>query len=337
MRVNPLTGRRTVYTPDRAGRRFDVPGRARPPASAVPGYDPDCPFCPGNEDQLAEIVVESPAPAGADHGAGWQIRIVGNRFPIVTADGALGLEGDGARGRHEVVVDSPRHDRDLADMTEAELAAVVEAYRARVAALEEAGHEHVLIFRNRGLSGGASLVHPHAQILAADFLPAGIADQEARARAHYDATGRVLALDMLADERHDGRRLVAARGRFHAFVPHAAEVPFELWILPDSPQARFAALGGADLADFAGLLGDMLRRLRVALPDPSHNFTIVGASRSAGAAPWAQWAFRLYPRLTRPGGFEVATGIAVNPSLPEADAAALRDAAAGAPAAGGAT
>ena len=327
MRVNPLTGRRTVYTPDRAGRRFDVPGRTRAPAVA-PGYDPACPFCPGNEEHLAEIVAETPALPNADHGADWQIRIVRNRYPIVMPAGPLDLEGDGARGRHEVVVDSPRHDRDIADMAEAEIVALVEAYRARVAALEAAGHEHVLLFRNRGLFGGASLVHPHAQIVATDFLPPGIADQEARARAHYEAEGRPLALDMLAAERRDGRRMVATRGRFHAFVPQAAEVPFELWILPEFRQARFTDLGGGDLADFAGLMGDMLRRLRAALPDPSHNFAVVCASRSARAAPWAQWAFRLYPRLTRPGGFEVATGISVNPSLPEADAAALRGAAA---------
>ncbi|MHA1114468.1 MAG: galactose-1-phosphate uridylyltransferase [Alphaproteobacteria bacterium] len=329
MRINPLTGRRTVYTPDRAGRRFDVPGRAPTPVPPAPRHDAACPFCPGNEAQLEEILAESPASGDAGSEAVWRTRVVGNRYPVVTPAGALDVESDGARGRHEVIIESPFHDRDLADMTEDELVAVIAAYGARVALLEGAGHEHVVLFRNRGLTGGASLVHPHAQIIATDFLPAAIARQEARARRHHEATGRVLALDMLADERRDGRRLVARAGRFHAFVPHAAEVPFELWILSEARQASFAELDGDGLADFARLLGDMLRRLRAGLPDPSYNFAIVGVSRSARPAPWAQWIFRLYPRLTRPGGFEIATGVAVNPSLPEADAATLRGAADG--------
>jgi UDPglucose--hexose-1-phosphate uridylyltransferase len=284
------------------------------------------------------IRYEAPPPV-ATGTAPWATRSVENRYPVLRPD-ASPVTGAGAcdhlRGAHEVIVETPRHDHDLTAMTPAELRAAVTVYRDRQAALEERWGWATL-FRNRSGQAGASLVHPHAQIVAAERAPPPVRAREARAGAYLARHGRTYVGDAIARARRAGeggagRIVVLDRGDgFVALVPHAAEVPLEVWLAPERPEASFGALGdGAELGAFADALGLLLRGLGACTGAASYNFAIVSASRashtSRAAGPAWHWYLRLRPRLGQPGGFEVATGVAVNPSLPEHDALRLREA-----------
>lgn len=322
IRVNPVTGRAVVIAPQRA-QRF-VPGSLsddtlHPP---LPPHDPNCPFCLGQEAHLERLVQEMPSPINEP----WQARVVLNKYPILAAS-ASPLIASAVAGRHEVVIESPRHDADIATLSSPERDAVMRTYRDRALRLwSESRHQAVILFRNRGAKGGATLAHPHGQVVAPDFAPPGLVEEEARAAADHRTRGMGTLGHMLAAELADGRRIVEAGPEHVAFVPFAAEVPGELWIAPRVPEAGWWRLDDAGVHRLGAFLVRQLNRIRARMNDPDYCFAVVGATRAAAAEPWAHWRIVVYPRLHRAGGFELATGMAVNSRLPEESAADLRGA-----------
>ncbi len=321
IRHDRRTGRHSLVVPARARR----PGQARAAAGAA------CPFCPGNEDLLPGIVWQSP-----DGDGGWRVRVVPNRFAIVAETAAMAAAGGplarrAAIGRHEVIIEHPRHDLDLAAMPPDHLRHVVTAYRAtyrRLAALP--GMRMTLLFRNHGAAAGASQRHPHAQAVALAAVPPAVAAERRRLRAYHRRTGDCAICEMARRDADAGDRVVCRNDGFIAVVPFAATAPCEVWLLPRRHRADFGAIDDDECAALAALLRDVLRRLRAALDDPPYNFAISSAAGDAASAPHLHWYLRLVPGTTTPGGFELGTGWSVNPSSPEADAALLRAAAPGA-------
>jgi UDPglucose--hexose-1-phosphate uridylyltransferase len=330
LRQDKASGRWVVIAPER-GRRPREWAADGVPADRLPAFDPACPFCPGNEALLPGIVAERPA----EDVPGWRTRVVPNKFPALGRDGRLGTQAQGiytmaaARGRHEVVIETPCHNADLALMSRQAVAAVIATYRQRYDELmRQSDIRSVVVFRNYGRAAGASLRHPHSQIIALAMVPPGIEAREAWGRRQYDATGACVCCEIVAFELEDRRRLVLESDRFVAFVPFAAASPFELWLVPKRHQASFAEIGEDEQADLANLLGCALRRLRCALADPPYNTVIETASKDDAGAPHLHWYLRIVPNLVTPGGFELGSGLTINPSVPEDDAATLRSVAA---------
>jgi UDPglucose--hexose-1-phosphate uridylyltransferase len=322
VRENRVTGKRILYAPSRGRRPHDSRlGKEAPPS---PSHRADCPFCPGNEAQLPGILLEIPGRRGAP----WGARVAPNKYPALVADDAAARAAripPLARGRHEVIVETPRHDRDLARMSRAEVETVIEVYHRRTGALRaENRFGGIFLFRNHGAAAGTSLIHPHSQIMATVAAPPEARRREARARRYFEREGRSLFADMLAFERAEGRRMVEENEHFAAFVPFAAETPCEIWILPQRQMADFAEIEWEEKRALAAILRNCLRRLHRRLGDPAYRYVLISASRAATSQPWFCWYLRIYPQLSIPAGFELASGLSVNPSLPEKDAATLR-------------
>ncbi len=331
MRQNAITREWTLYAPVRSRRPHDP--QAPSPAESSPlgstersEYEPGCPFCPGNEAQLAPVIVETPAVEG---GRPWQTRVVRNKFPVLAPSaearcvdrGAYAVMG--ARGRHEVLIESARHNDDLAVMSLAAVEAVIETYHQRyLAALE--GEAVTLLFRNRGPRAGASLSHPHAQLIAPPVVPPRIQRREAAAHEFYEHHGRCGYCDLLAQETTERERVVLANEWLTAFVPYTAETPFETWLMPRRHAADFGAVTVEEKADLAAALREILRRLRNRAGDPDYNLIVRTATRSATHAPYLHWHVQIRPRVALEAGFEIESGMHINTSLPEMDAAVLR-------------
>lgn len=290
-------------------------------------YDPACPFCPGNERMLPTIIAETPREAAP----GWQLRVVTNKYPALSPDGMPRRVIDGAHirlsgfGYHEVIVESPRHDADLTSLSDLDIGVVVAAYRARFKVL--AAREHirsVVVFRNHGGEAGASLVHPHSQVIAAAMVPPKIAAAVQWARARFAETGCCAMCQDIRAEVRAKRRVVEVTEHFLTSVPFAAASPFEIRIVPLRHCATFAATDAAELADFGAALRRALLRLKLALDDPSYNFMIESATPGTSDAPSSHWCLKIVPGLVTPAGFELASGIRINPSEPEVDAKVLR-------------
>jgi UDPglucose--hexose-1-phosphate uridylyltransferase len=326
LRQDRVTGGWVIVAPQRSRRPQARAAGERPPVR--PPFDPSCPFCPGNEGQLPGIVTETKS----QHAIGWSVRVVPNKYPAVqNSKDARG--GDGARpahGVHQVIIDSPRHDAELASMSADELEVAVAAYRERTRSLlGQDGIAAAVMFRNYGQRAGASLVHPHAQVVALDIVPPRVAAMGDWMKRYHREHGRCATCDELAHERKDGARVVDENDAFIALVPYAAEHPYEIWIVPKRHQASFAALADGELGAFAGLLGSAMRRLRSALDDPPYNFVIDSAPKDEREAPHWHWRLRIVPDIATWGGFELGSGLPINPSSPENDAVLLRGAATG--------
>ncbi len=325
IRQNKVTREWVVYAAARGQRPTDF-GSGRRERKELPPRAEDCPFCPGNEQRLKGIVMETAGPAYP----GWQTRVVPNKFPAVTPEGGTDrfLRGIhlamGGYGCHEVIIENPVHNRQIGCMSLEEVSVIVETYHRRYIQLtEEHRNKLILIFRNHGEKAGTSLVHPHSQIIVVGVIPQHVRWRDLEAQRYFDEWGRCVLCDVVAFELGERCRVVWDNPAFLSFVPFAAEVPFEIWIVPKRHQADFSHLAHEEKDLFAEALQGSLRRLHQRLHDPDYNYIINAAARSRADEPYLHWYLQIRPRLTTRAGFEIGSGISINPTLPEENAAIL--------------
>ncbi len=324
IRHDRISGAWSIVAPER-GRR-PMSHSPRPGGVVEPPFVHDCPFCPGNERLLPSIIQETPASAPP----GWQVRVVPNRYPAVEQGGGEeavltpSCQSFPGFGRHEVIVEHPRHDRDLATMSQGEVLAVMETYRARYRAMmDDANIQSVVLFRNHGDNAGASIAHPHSQVVGLATVPPLVRERAEYARRYHTREGRCPFCDLIVRERKERRRVVAQNDHFLAVVPFAAQAPFEIWLVPLAHGSSFRAVSDRELHDLSGILHGILGAYRRQLHDPEYNFAIHSSPREQEQAPHLHWFLQILPRLATAAGFELGTGMQVNPSVPENDAALL--------------
>jgi UDPglucose--hexose-1-phosphate uridylyltransferase len=318
----------TIIAPERH-RRPRVWRSRRPAAEPTSQFDPTCPFCPGNESLLPKILWELPSAEPP----GWQTRVVPNKFPAVTTERLNEPCSDGiytaaeGYGYHEVIIETPRHNGNLEQSSDADVRALIATYHRRyLKLLARPLIRSVILFRNHGADAGASLRHPHSQIIALRMKPPLMHSRELAVRRFRRETGHCAICEILDFEQQDGRRVVLETPFFLAIVPYAASAPFEIWMIPKHHQADFGEATEAEQYQLATTLRRVLLRLRSALNDPPYNYVINSASKGAAGRQYLHWYLRLVPDLVVPAGFELGAGLPINPSIPEEDAALLRSA-----------
>jgi UDPglucose--hexose-1-phosphate uridylyltransferase len=324
LRQNIITRDWVIIARDRSRRpnEFAVPRAAPTP---IPRYDPACPFCPGNESMtVSEVFRDS-------DGANWRVRIVGNKFPALLPDGETERRIQGIHrsmrgvGFHEVVIEHPRHDLSPALYPAADLARVLLAFRHRSKQLRDDPRvEAVIIFKNHGEAAGTSLIHPHAQIAATPVVPNQIRRRLEEAIRYFDDTGTCVYCQTVREELRARERIVCETPHFVAFIPYAALSPFHIWIFPRRHCSSFEDIFDSELEDFAEILHEVLLRLYLALGNPDYNFTLRSLPAREPQRDYAHWYLALVPRVSRVAGFEMGSGMYINPSVPEESAEFLR-------------
>ncbi|MGW5718534.1 galactose-1-phosphate uridylyltransferase [Amycolatopsis sp. NPDC003865] len=280
-----------------------APGRQDRPHHLGPA---GCPFCPGAGEDTPPETWRLP-----DAGGGWRVRAVPNRYAL--------------SDKHEIVIESPRHDWDLATGTEAEVADVLTAWQHRLRALRPSAAQ-VVVFRNHGLAAGISLAHPHSQVAGLPVLSAGTRRELETARTHHRDRGRRPADEHLRAALSEGKRIVFADDHAVAYTPFAPIAAYEVRIVPHHPRADFAAATAEEIHAAAGCLRAVLAALRAELADPAYNVVLRTAPRGYESAPFLAWSLQVVPRLEVPAGLELATGVPVTTVVPEHAAARLRTA-----------
>ncbi len=320
IRLNQTTQEWVIYAPSRRFRPEDFQAQTNIEATVIDNNH-NCPFCAVSEEIILEMHRKS--------SDSWQTRVVLNKYPALIPLGKPKRKTEGmyltmpGYGSHEVIIEHPQHDRHLALMDLEEVETTIETYHQRYLALmADANNLLVIIFRNYGKKAGASLKHPHSQIIATSVVPQRRRWQEEAAQRYFDRLGECVYCDIIKHELEtcSGRRIVGENETFIAFVPYAAEVPCEVWIIPKLHQADFGSITPKEKKDFASLLKDILSRMYYKLNNPDYNYVINTNARYKAEEPQVHWYCQILPRLTTTAGFELATGMSINPSLPEIDA-----------------
>jgi UDPglucose--hexose-1-phosphate uridylyltransferase len=327
LRKDPVLGRWVII----AGERGRRPNPFREYASRVQ-TDDGCPFCPGREGMTPpEILAYRPDGDGAN-APRWTVRVVPNRFPALRIEGSLDKRPEGLYdkmrgvGAHEVVIETPDHDADAPGYSARQMEEVLHAYRDRMTdLLHDTRFRYVLVFKNHGAAAGATLAHPHSQIIALPIVPIRIESELAGAAQYHAYRGRCIYCDILAQEIADGRRLVAQNAEFVAVAPYASRFPFEVSILPRGHDPFFWSITRHQTEALAQILKDVLRRYKLALKDPPYNYVIHTAPPGDPHPERYHWQVEVMPKLTEVAGFEWGSGFYINPTPPEEAAAHLRE------------
>ena len=320
IRVDPLSGLRTIIAPARAERPFAFVSPAEHLSTAS-----EDPFAAGNERQTPPELYA--LRAASEDATSWRVRVFDNLYPALEED-APESERDAkpdlftameARGAHEVIVNSSRPVTSLVELSADELAEAVETWRERMRAHAGAACLHLSV--NEGYSAGASIPHTHAQLYALAFVPAMIARERERFAAYATRTmGGNLLGDLVQEEVHRRERVVATDEEAVLLAPFASILPYQLMIAPRRPRPRFEEPGPAG----TGLLRDALERLvRVHGGGVPLNLWVRSAPRGADHFCWR---IDIVPRLSGLAGLELGTGLHLNSVAPEQAASALRDA-----------
>lgn len=309
------------------------------------GYDHDsprsgkigtCPFCYGNEAHTPPEIIALRDPNTAPNAPGWQVRVVSNKFPALQIEGELDRRGIGLYdmsngvGAHEVIIETPYHDKDISDLQVSELTNVLQFCCQRTLDLEkDRRFKYIMIFKNYGASAGASLEHPHTQIIALPMVPKSVKEELVGARDYFEYRERCIFCDMLRQEQQDKERIIMENRNFIAFCPFVSRFPFEIWVMPKKHTSFFCQTPYEVIPDMAVVLKGIVARIKKVFGDTSYNFIIHTApvNSEAGSMEGFHWHLEFLPKLTRVAGFEWGTGFYIVPTPPEIAAKYLREAA----------
>ena len=324
LRYNIINREWVVIATERAKRPHDFV-RPKESIKLIPEFRQDCPFCPGNEGDLSGETFR----IGSKEK--WDTRSIYNKFPALSPKEKLVRHNDGiyhsisGYGIAEVIIESPKHNLNIALMSDEEVENIVRAYKSRYLSLQnKKGIESVIIFRNHGQGAGTSLEHPHSQLIATPIVPPQIRNRVESAMAFFDVTGKCIFCSVLEQELVARKRVIHENGTFVSFVPYAGAAPFVTWIFPRRHMPSFGDINDAEVKGLASILKTTSSKLYYGLNNPDFNYTIRSIPVKEDGSAYFHWYLAIVPRITMPAGFEVGSGIFINSSLPEESAEFLR-------------
>ena len=327
LRRDPIHGRWVIISTERGRRPSDFVMEERRP---IGGF---CPLCEGNEDKTPPEIIAFRDNGTSPNTPGWTLRVVSNKFPALRIEGELNREGEGiydkmnGLGAHEVVIETPRHYETLTTLPLKAVENVLWAYRERMTDLKRDQRlRYVLVFKNHGVSAGASLEHSHSQIIALPIVPKRVSEEIEGSKKYFQYKERCVFCDIIRQELQQKNRLIIENQAFLSIAPFASRFPFETWILPKTHYPSFEHMESPLYGQAAQILSETLHRLHQVLNDPPYNYILHTSSFSELDNDHYHWHFEIMPKLTKVAGFEWGTGFYINPTPPEEAAQYLREA-----------
>ena len=318
MRLNPLTGRWVTIVADRARRPTDFV-----PRQAQVEIDPErpCPFCPGNEEATP------PALETLDEAGSWQMRVVPNLYPAYAGTTGFVVHHLGpvhtlaeASGIHEVFVYTPDHGSVLQELSDRQAAETMRALQRRLRQhAAEPNVRYSQVFVNHGREAGASISHPHAQILGLPFVPGEMLEEE---RAFSRFEGGCLLCTTVEAELSVGHRVVSDDDDVVCVAPFWSGSPYELLIMPQRHESHLQRADDESASAMGRAIRDAVGHLAAALGDVAFNLGVHTAPH--GHTGQYHWHVHVWPNLITQAGFERGTGVMINVVPPEQAAATLR-------------
>ncbi len=339
-RYNPVSGDWVIISPKRAKRPHGLTAKKE---------KKPCPFCGENikkqEPPLAVIYkdksknfsyswAEAKKNKKKEICSDWRIVAIPNKYPALSPY-PIGIQKKhgpyksfNGIGYHEVIV-FRRHSKWLADFNQAEMEEVIQMYKNRFLALEkDKFSRYILLFTNYKRGGGASLTHPHSQIISTPLIDPDLKKSINGSEKYFRTFKKCIHCEMIKFSLREKKRIIFENKNFVVLSPYAADAAYETIIYPKYHQGFFGNIEKEKIPDLAQALRLTLKAIKKALKNPPLNFYIHSAivnepKRKIGHY---HWHFIIRPRISFWAGFEFGAGIQVVTKTPEESAKELKKA-----------
>ncbi|MBI2550111.1 DUF4931 domain-containing protein [Candidatus Woesearchaeota archaeon] len=309
LRKDYVLDRWVILAPSRKKRPRDF---VRQPAAVSAGSNV-CAFCRGNEKLTPPEIGRINSP---DSSGDWSMRWFPNLFPAVEESGQREVRTDNtfytfsaAYGSHEIIVETPFHDRQLWDFSDKEVRQLLQVYCDRIADLGKRNSiKYVAVFKNHGIEGGASLAHSHSQIMSTNILPSLIREETAAMKNYKSCP----YCSIINSEKNSYRRCFE-NDHAVAFTPYASRFNFEIWIFP---KRHFRQLSGATQEELAGI-SRLLQQALAKLKELNAPYNYVLHYLPVAEDGDFHFHIEMQPRFSIWAGFELTTDIIINSVAPE--------------------
>ncbi|MFH1378638.1 MAG: galactose-1-phosphate uridylyltransferase [bacterium] len=326
LRRDPIIGRWVIVSTERGKRPSDFDTEILENDSVL------CPFCPGNEQLTPAEITAYRKPGSLRDKDGWWLRVVPNKFPALQVEGQLNKTGMGMYdkmngiGAHEVIIETPDHHKNIDQLDDKNVEDIIWICRDRIIDLKkDPRFAYILIFKNSGRLAGASLTHPHTQLIATPIVPKQVSEELNGGKGYYGYKERCVFCDIIKQEIAQGQRLVCENDDFIAFEPFSSRFPFETWIIPKKHSSDFEDIQKYEVVNFSFILKNTLSKINNVLEHPPYNYLLHNSPVRESNLPHFHWHLEIIPKLTRLAGFEWGTGLYINPTPPEEAAKFLRE------------
>ncbi len=321
LRQDIITGDWVVIAVGRSKRTEDYVKERQP----YPELTGKCPFCfPKETEQEKDILIFRRVDGE------WSLRVFPNKFPAFSRNQPAGHFEEGpyfgmnGAGHHEVVV-TRDHFRQIALLDPLEVAEIIDAYQDRYLNLmNKKSVNYVEIFHNHGREAGASIEHPHSQLMAIPVVSPGIRLELEGSEKYHKKSRKCVYCTIAEWELENGKRLIFENDNFLAFCPYSSRVAFEVWIMPKKHEAYFERITNEEKVDLGEALQRSIAAIYTTLGDPPYNFYLHTSPCDGKDYLHYHWHIEILPHTAVWAGFELSTGIEISTIEPERAAEELR-------------
>ena len=326
LRKDPVIGRWVIVATERARRPGNI---VESIDHGISGKKEECPYC-----QLKELILFSKKLKKSKRD--WDVCVLSYPKSFFKREARPDQHVHGLYeivngfGLHELVIETPEHIANIADLSAEHLQCFLETSATRMKALSENSDiQHVLAYKNYGAVAGSEMMgHSRTHLIAMPIIPFHAKEKLSGAQAYFKKQRRCVYCDLIGQEIKAKTRIILENKHFVALTPFAARFLFEVWILPKKHSCDFMEGSQNVQKDLAMILKQLLEKIRDGLEDPAYNFVIqtapIGMSAEKNVKDCYHWHIEILPRLTRVAGFEKGTGFYINSIPPEATAEFLR-------------
>ena len=260
----------------------------------------------------------------------WTTIALPNKYPAFTPRSSFTTKligpyqsADGA-GFHEVIV-TKDHTKDIPQFSTEQVRELIDVYHARYESLKDEDFvNHISIFKNKGPKAGATIAHPHSQLIAIPITDHDVVGSLEGSLKYFEQTNKCIHCTMLEWDRKDKQRIVYENDRFVVVCPFASRVAFETRIYPKKHLAYFERTSEGERQDLADALLAAMKKLYKGLKDPDYNYFLHTAPADRGNYDHYHWHWEILPKTSTWAGFELGSGIEISTIEPEKAAEFLR-------------
>lgn len=294
-----------------------------------------CPFCRLGAEETFELAFSEGKKILGGKGKkiprNWTTMVLPNKYPAFVPYPKLDKKRENnlfqkmnAVGFHEIVI-TKSHDKYISKFSVAEIKEVIDSYQQRFLTLMRNKFVgYISIFHNHGKEAGASIAHPHSQIITTPLVDSDLKKALSKARTYFEEKGKCIYCEMNEWERRTKQRVVFENKDFVVICPFASKSAFEVIVSPKKHLSYFEKITEDEKWGLSEAFSEALGRLDSALSGPSFNFYLHSAPCQIEDGNYYHWHWTILPKTSTWAGFEIGTRMEISTIEPEVAAEYLR-------------